>query len=103
MPSAASGPAFWPLRWLAAAIGVEANHPEVQPLIPDALEVGLASLRSRGHYPINHLIVVKDELLEAHPELSVDLFAAFAEAKRLYLARLTASDQVVLRRVVVLN
>ena len=75
---------------LAAAIGVEANHPEVQPLIPDALEVGLASLRSRGHYPINHLIVVKDELLEAHPELSVDLFAAFAEAKRLYLARLTA-------------
>ena len=31
---------------LAAAIGVEAGQPDVQPLIPNALEAGLAALRS---------------------------------------------------------
>ena len=36
---------------LAAAIGVEADHPDVKPLIPDALEAGLAALRRTGHYP----------------------------------------------------
>ena len=48
---------------LAAAIGVEAGSPDVKPLIPNALEAGLAALRSRGHYPINHTVVIKDELL----------------------------------------
>src|SRR5919197_2014328 len=48
---------------LAAAIGIEANSPDVKPLIPDALDAGIAALRRRGHYPINHLVVIKDELL----------------------------------------
>ena len=52
---------------LAAAIGVESDHPDVKPLIPNALEAGLAALKSRGHYPINHLVVIKDDLLEATP------------------------------------
>src|SRR5262245_61266784 len=52
---------------LAAAIGVKATSPDVKPLIPDALEAGLAALRRRGHYPINHLVVIKDELIARHP------------------------------------
>jgi 4,5-dihydroxyphthalate decarboxylase len=87
---------------LAAAIGVEAEHPDVKPLIPHALEAGLAALRSRGHYPINHTVVIRDELLEAHPNLAAEVFEAFAEAKRLYVERLktgriekpTAVDEV---------
>ena len=75
---------------LAAAIGVEVEHADVKPLIPNALEAGLAALRERGHYPINHLIVVRDDLLEAHPDLAGDIFGAFAESKRLYLDRLKA-------------
>ncbi len=75
---------------LAAAIGVEVDHADVKPLIPNALEAGLAALRERGHYPINHLIVVRDDLLEANPDLAVDIFGAFAESKRVYLERLTA-------------
>ena len=75
---------------LAAAIGVEIDHPDVQPLIPNALEAGLAALRQRGHYPINHLVVIKDELLEAHPDLAADVFNAFAASKRLYVERLKA-------------
>jgi 4,5-dihydroxyphthalate decarboxylase len=70
---------------LAGAIGIEVDHPDVKPLIPNALEAGLEALRKRGHYPINHLVVVKDDLLAAHPELAADVFNAFTESKRLYV------------------
>jgi 4,5-dihydroxyphthalate decarboxylase len=73
---------------LPAAIGVEVESPDVKPLIANAEDQGLEALRSRGHYPINHLIVVKDDVLDAHPDLAPDLFDAFAEAKRLYVRRL---------------
>jgi 4,5-dihydroxyphthalate decarboxylase len=62
----------------------------VKPLIPNAQEAGLAALKSRGHYPINHTVVIKDELLAAHPGLAADAFHAFAESKRLYFERLKA-------------
>jgi 4,5-dihydroxyphthalate decarboxylase len=71
---------------LAAAIGVSVDHPDVAPLIPDAAEAGFAALRRSGHYPINHLVVVRDELLAADPELAPRIFDAFAQAKQLYLA-----------------
>jgi len=73
---------------LVAAIGVEVEHPDVKPLIPNPLEAGLAALKRSGHYPINHAVVIKDELLEKFPNLAADAFAAFAEAKRLYIERL---------------
>ena len=75
---------------LAGAIGVDIDAPNVRPLIPDAAQAGLDALRSRGHYPINHLVVVRDELLAAHPGLAPALFEAFAESKRRYVARLRA-------------
>ena len=75
---------------LAAAIGVDVEHPDVKPLISNAAEAGYEALRSRGHYPANHLIVVRDELLAADPGLAVDVFEAFAESKRLYVDRLKA-------------
>jgi ABC-type nitrate/sulfonate/bicarbonate transport system substrate-binding protein len=75
---------------LAAAIGVEAGPSDVKPLIPDALEAGLAALRRRGHYPINHLIVIKDGLIAKYPDLAADVFDAFAQAKRRYLEQLKA-------------
>ena len=77
---------------LAAAIGVEVDHPDVKPLIPNALDAGLAALRARGHYPINHLMVIRDDVLAAHPELAVDVFNTFAESKRVYLNRLKAGQ-----------
>ncbi len=76
---------------LTAAIGVELDHPDVRPLIPDALEAGLSALRGRAHYPINHTVVIRDDLLAIHGDLAPDVFNAFAEAKRLYVERLRAS------------
>lgn len=73
---------------LAAAIGVESDHPDVKPLIANAKETAFEALRESGHYPINHLIVVKEDLLAAHPALGPDLFEAFAESKRLYVEKL---------------
>jgi 4,5-dihydroxyphthalate decarboxylase len=73
---------------LAAAIGVDIDHPDVKPLIARPKEAGYEALRATGHYPINHLIVVKDELLEEHPHLAAGIFDAFAEAKRRYVERL---------------
>jgi 4,5-dihydroxyphthalate decarboxylase len=67
---------------LAAAIGIEAG-PDIVPLIPDAAEAGRNALRRTGIYPINHLVVVRDELLAEHADLAPALFEAFAEAKRL--------------------
>jgi len=75
---------------LAAAIGVEIEHPEVEKLIPDALSAGLRAFQQRGLYPINHLIVVKDQLLHDHPDLALELFDSFAESRHLYLQRLGA-------------
>jgi 4,5-dihydroxyphthalate decarboxylase len=75
---------------LVAAIGVEANSPDVEPLIPNALEAGLNALRQRGHYPINHTVVIKDELIARHPDLAAEVFDAFAEAKRRYVEQLKA-------------
>lgn len=73
---------------IAAAIGVEVDHPDVKPLIANAKDVGFEALKLHGHYPINHTLVVKDELLAAHPGLAADIFHTFAEAKRLYVERL---------------
>ena len=75
---------------LVAAIGVEVEHPNVGPLIPKPLEAGLEALRTRGHYPINHLVAIRDDVLAEHPEVAADAFKAFTESKRLYVEQLQA-------------
>jgi 4,5-dihydroxyphthalate decarboxylase len=69
---------------LAAVIGVTAAD-DLVPLIDDPA-AGVASLRRTGIFPINHLVVVRDELLAADRDLATALFTAFAEAKARYLA-----------------
>ncbi len=73
---------------IAAAIGVQVESPDVKPLIPQAREAGFETLRRRGLYPINHTVVVRNDLLEADPDLAPDIFEAFAVAKRIYMQRL---------------
>ena len=79
---------------LAAVIGIRSTHPDIAPLIPNAQEAAFHSLVRRGFYPINHLLVVKDSLLAAHPDLAVALFEALTAAKRPYLERLRAGQIV---------
>jgi 4,5-dihydroxyphthalate decarboxylase len=73
---------------IAAAIGVQIDSPDVKPLIPNAREWAIAALAERGHYPINHTVVVRNDVLDANPDLADDLFDAFAQAKAIYVKRL---------------
>ena len=39
-------------------------------------------------YPINHTVAIRDELLEEHPDIAVQVFNAFSESKNRYVADL---------------
>lgn len=90
---------------IPAAIGVQVDSPDVKPLIPNAREAGFDALRERGLYPINHTLVVRNDVLTANPDLASDIFNTFAEAKRLYVQHLAtgeigqSSEDAVYRRV----
>ena len=70
---------------LAAAVG-DVKGDGLVPLIADAEAAGFRALEERGLWPVNHLVVVKDEVLEANPDLARALFDAFEQAKDLYIA-----------------
>jgi 4,5-dihydroxyphthalate decarboxylase len=71
---------------LDAVINADIKNDDVVSLLPE--NASWDSLRETGFVPINHLVVVRDDLLEAHPGLATALFEAFAEAKRRYLDQL---------------
>ncbi|MGA7538468.1 MAG: hypothetical protein WBW93_06845 [Steroidobacteraceae bacterium] len=73
---------------LAATIGIKVEHPDVAPLIPDPISHAFHRLERDAYYPINHLVVVKDTVLEKDPRVALELFEAFGAAKRQYLDRL---------------
>ena len=74
-----------------------AESPDIKPLIADAKAAAVESYAKTGVYPINHMIVVKDELLEANPWLAAALFEAFAEAKRLWQEKTPEAERSTLR------
>jgi 4,5-dihydroxyphthalate decarboxylase len=82
---------------LDAVIGVDVDHPDVAPLIPDPEQAALRALSDRGFYPINHLVVVKDSVLQRYPEVTRAVFDAFTEAKERFVTQLrdgTVTDSV---------
>ena len=70
---------------LVAAVG-DVKSDELVPLLADAEEVAEREARERRSWPVNHLVVVKDEVLERHPEVARALFDAFERAKDVYVA-----------------
>jgi 4,5-dihydroxyphthalate decarboxylase len=73
---------------IALPVGDEVDGPSLEPLIPRPDEAAYRALRERGHYPINHLLVVRNDVLDAHPGLAAEIFRVFAEAKGRYVERL---------------
>jgi 4,5-dihydroxyphthalate decarboxylase len=73
---------------VAAAVGLKVDNPNLVPLIADAQNVAFSAMRESGYYPINHTVVVRNELLEQYPDLAPTLFKAFADSKRQWLERL---------------
>jgi ABC-type nitrate/sulfonate/bicarbonate transport system substrate-binding protein len=73
---------------LAAGIGIpKVDSPDVQPLAGNASEW----YKKTGVYPINHTLVVKDDLLAANPSLAKDLYDAFKAARDAYVSGLASS------------
>ncbi len=75
---------------IVAVVGADLSAPDVVPLIPHPTEAAVAALHARGCYPVNHLVVIRDELLHQHPGLAGHVFDAFAKAKKPYVAALRA-------------
>lgn len=71
---------------LDAVVNAGIEHDAIVPLLPES--AAWDSLKQTGFVPVNHLVVVRDELLAAEPGLATALFEAFAEAKRRYVAQL---------------
>jgi 4,5-dihydroxyphthalate decarboxylase len=65
---------------LAAAVG-DVKAEGLVPLLADADEAAEREARERRTWPVNHLLVVRDELLDHAPAI----FAAFEQAKDLYV------------------
>jgi 4,5-dihydroxyphthalate decarboxylase len=64
--------------------------PEVKPLFPTSSDLEAEWFRKTGIYPVNHIVVVKSELVASHPWIVRELFTAFKTAKELYLDLLYA-------------
>lgn len=77
---------------LDAVIGIASGHPDIQPLIANPLQAGFDAFQSRGHYPINHLVVVRDDVLEEHPGIAAAVCNAFTDSRNLYLDQLRDNE-----------
>jgi 4,5-dihydroxyphthalate decarboxylase len=76
-----------------AGIGdIKADSPDIRPLVPEARQAGFDYFRRTGIYPINHLVVVRDEILAADPGIAPALVALFAMAKAPYMAELASGE-----------
>lgn len=65
------------------------GHPDVVRLFPEFEETEREYVRRTGIFPIMHVIALRSSLLDEHPWAAMNLFAAFDEAKRRSVARLT--------------
>jgi 4,5-dihydroxyphthalate decarboxylase len=75
---------------IPAAVGTTSDHADIASLIDEPFEAGRKALKDRGFYPINHCVAVRDDLLAERPEIATQVFDAFAESKRRYVAALKA-------------
>ena len=78
----------------AAIAAGDVDSPDVRPLIPDARNEGIDYFNSTGVYPINHTLVVKNEVLAANPWLAEELFGVFKHAKETYLKGLRSGEHI---------
>jgi 4,5-dihydroxyphthalate decarboxylase len=67
-----------------AAVALAGFDPAVvRTVIPDADAAAAEWSRRAGVYPINHIVVVKDALLAAHPWLADELIRLFLASRKL--------------------
>ena len=75
---------------LVAAVGAKVDHPDVANMYDNPFAAGVTALKTRGLYPINHCVAIRDELLDQNPDVAMQVFNAFAAAKNIYVDDLKA-------------
>ena len=63
-------------------------NPDVQRLFPDFREVEKAFYSRTGIFPIMHLVAIRRDVYEKHPEIAASLYRAFCESKDRALAKM---------------
>jgi 4,5-dihydroxyphthalate decarboxylase len=65
-----------------AEVGLaDLDAPDVRSVIPDAASAAADWARRTGVHPINHVVAIKTDLLDAHPWLARELHALFTAAR----------------------
>ena len=75
--------------WQAKERKEEANYRD---MFDDPDRLGAEWYQRTGIYPMHSTLVIKDEILKAHPWLARALFDAFLESKERYLAKLRRGE-----------
>ena len=75
---------------LVAAVGAKVDHPNVTTMFDDPFAAAFSALKTRGLYPINHTVVVRDDLLASNPDVAIQVFDAFTSSKNRYVDDLKA-------------
>jgi 4,5-dihydroxyphthalate decarboxylase len=65
---------------LDAVLGELAVHPDLKPLFPDIAAEEKAWFARHGVVPINHMVVVKQELSEKHPDVVREVYRLLAKS-----------------------
>jgi 4,5-dihydroxyphthalate decarboxylase len=65
-----------------------AGDPRVGRLFPDYKQEEIAFYRRTGIFPIMHVVGIKQEIVERHPWVAINLYKAFQEAKSLAMGRM---------------
>jgi 4,5-dihydroxyphthalate decarboxylase len=68
---------------LRAGIGLAVTDESARPLWPDTAAEEQGWLAATGAVPVNHTLVVSEDLLAGRPGLAQEIFAWFAESERL--------------------
>ena len=58
------------------------GHPDIEFLIPNYADEERAYYRKTGFLPIQHTLVIKNQVLAKHPWVAMSLFDAWQESKR---------------------
>ena len=65
---------------LDAVLGEKSEHPDLKQFFPDRSKEELSWFARNGVVPINHMVVVKQDLCERHPEAVVEVHRMLREA-----------------------
>ena len=68
------------------------EKPVLQDLMPNADTEAEDHFKRTGIYPVHSTLVIKDELLAAHPELARNVYDAFLKAKQDYVAKVRSGE-----------